>query len=61
MGLRFIDGKDGDFDYASVDEDDGYDDRREEDQRELERYLDDEEAAFVGHGAPAGQTGIQDF
>ena len=61
MGLRFINGGDEDFDYASVDEDDHYDDRVEEDQRQLERYLDGEEAAFVGSGTPAGQTGVQDF
>jgi hypothetical protein len=61
MGLRFINGDDEDFDYAPVDEDDQYDDRAEEDQRQLERYLDDEEAAFVGQGAPVGQTGVQDF
>lgn len=61
MGLRFINGKDEDFDYSSVDENDEYDDGAEEDQKRLEQYLDGEEAAFVGEGSPVGQTGVQDF
>lgn len=61
MGLRFINGTDGDFDYATVDENEDYDDRAEQDQRQLEDYLDDEEAIFVGEGRPTGQTGVQDF
>jgi hypothetical protein len=61
MGLRFMKGDDVDFDYASVDENDEYDDRAEEDQRQLEEYLDGEHESFVGDGKPTGQTGIQDY
>ena len=61
MALRFMKGNDSDFDYASVDENDDYDDRAEEDQKQLEEYLDDEVDSFVGDGKPTGQTGIQDY
>ncbi|KAK3719906.1 hypothetical protein LTR37_004029 [Vermiconidia calcicola] len=61
MGLRFIRGDDGDFEYAAVDEDEGLDDRGEEERTKLEEYLDAEEESFVGEGSPIGQTGVQDY
>lgn len=61
MELRFLRGDDVDFDYTTVDENDEYDDRIEEDQKQLEAYLEDEEERFVGGGMPTGQTGVQDF
>ena len=61
MGLRFINGRDGDFDYAIVDENDEYDDRAEEDRQQLEEFLGEEEEKFVGEGKPTGQTGILDY
>ena len=61
MGQRFLKSEDKDFDYTEVDENEEYDDRSEEDRRALQRYLDTEEAAFVGDGKPEGETGIQDF
>lgn len=61
LGLRFVRGDDADFDYATVDDNDEYDDRDEEGRRTLEMYLDGEEEQFVGDGRPSGQTGIQDF
>lgn len=61
VGLRFLRGDDVDFDYATVDDNDEYDDRDEEGRRTLETYLEGEEEEFVGQGRPTGQTGIQDF
>ena len=61
MGKRFVRGADGDFEYATVDENDEYDDRAEEDRRHLESYLNEEEERFVGEGRPTGQTGVQDY
>ncbi|KAK4561508.1 hypothetical protein LTR86_004826 [Recurvomyces mirabilis] len=62
MGQRFVKGEDEEFEYADVDENEEYDDRGEIDRRALQRYLDTEEEAFVGHGSkPEGETGIQDF
>ena len=60
-GLRFLRGDDSDFDYETVDANDEYDDRAEEDQRRLEEYLEREEEEFVGDGKPTGQTGVQDY
>jgi hypothetical protein len=61
MGQRFLKGDDQDFDYATVDKNEEFDDRTEEDRKELEGYLDEEEAEFVGEGKPQGETGVQDF
>ncbi|KNG87971.1 hypothetical protein ANOM_004564 [Aspergillus nomiae NRRL 13137] len=65
MGLRFIRGEDHDFDYATVDENDDYDDWNEE----QERYFDDEEPEWIVEGTSGGdvrsrlqgETGVQDF
>jgi hypothetical protein len=59
LRLRFVRGDDGDFDYASVDNDEQYDDRGEEDRRAMERYLEDEEVEVVRQ--PQCETGVQDF
>lgn len=61
MTMRFLRGDDTDFNYSSVDNNEEYDDRQEEDRVSLERYVDEEEARFVGQGRPAGETGVQDF
>lgn len=61
MTQRFLRGHDGDFDYASVDDSEEYDDREEEERRRLELYIDDQTPEFVGEGLPGGETGIQDF
>ncbi|SMQ49130.1 unnamed protein product [Zymoseptoria tritici ST99CH_1A5] len=61
MGRRFIAGDDPDFDYAVVDANEEYDDRNEEDRVELENYLENEPAEFVGEGAPIGETGVLDY
>ena len=44
-----------------MDENEEYDDRDEEDRKQLEDYFRGEEAEFVGDGAPKGETGVQDF
>ena len=61
MGRRFLRGDDVDFDYASLDDNEEYDDRAEEDRRRLDDYLDKEEESFIGEGKPTGQTGVQDY
>lgn len=65
MEMRFVKGADTDFDYATVDECDDYDDQNEE----QEKYFDDEEPEWLvdkdedGNitGRLQGETGIQDF
>lgn len=72
MEARFIRGGDTDFDYKSVDDNDVYDDKAEEDREALDRYFDNEEPEFVvGDDATTrtksqekqleGETGVQDF
>lgn len=65
MTLRFLRGEDGDFDYATVDDNDEYDDWNEE----QERYFEDEDPEWVvdqdnGRDVRSqlqGETGVQDF
>ena len=54
---RFVSGKDEDFDYKLVDEDESLDDGWAEITRE-DKWFDSEEEALDGH---QGETGIQDF
>lgn len=61
MGLRFVRGDDVDFEYATVDGNDEYNDRAQEEQKHLESYLNEEEEQFMGEGRPTGQTGVQDY
>ncbi|KAL6718770.1 hypothetical protein ACLMJK_003004 [Lecanora helva] len=70
MELRFLRGDDTDFDYATVDSDEGYDDKGLEEQEEEEKYFDEEEPTWVEAGVQehgvsetslTGQTGIQDY
>lgn len=61
MGERFLRGDDRDFTYDSVDENDAYDDREEENRRRLSDYLAAEKEQYVGKGEPEAQTGVQDF
>ena len=61
MTRRFLRGDDSDFAYETVDTNEDYDDRDEQDRAALERYLDEEEESFVGVDQPTGETGIQDF
>ncbi len=70
MELRFMRGGDGDFDYAAVDGNEEYDDRRVEEREAEERWFDQEEARFVVDERSLresksreleGETGVQDF
>ncbi|TWU74215.1 hypothetical protein ED733_003097 [Metarhizium rileyi] len=56
---RFIRGGDEDFDYTRIDGNEEFDVvvRRDEE----DRWFDDEEPSWVGHGGEAGETGVQDF
>lgn len=47
MQERFLDGKDTDYDYSSIDNNDNYDDLDEEGKDEEEKYFDDEEPEFI--------------
>ena len=73
---RFLEGRDADFDYESVDDKDEFDDRALEDREEEERWFDEEEAAWADDEQEddvgvkrdvlekehmSGQTGVQDF
>ena len=61
MERRFVEGEDGDFDYATVDGDARYDDVDEETRRRQDEYFDGQEEEFVGEGGTEGQTGVQDY
>lgn len=71
MEQRFVRGEDLDFQYATVDDSEIYDDRSIEDREEEERYFAKEEPEWVRDGARVGQgvapkniegeTGVQDF
>jgi hypothetical protein len=61
MGQRFLRGDDRHFDYASVDENDEYDDWATQDRERLEEWLDGEEVELPEGYIPTGETGIQDY
>ena len=72
MELRFVSGRDNDFDYHTVDQNDEYDDRATEEREAEERYFMEEEPEFViGEDGVKrskskeleleGETGIQDY
>ncbi|KAK5170304.1 uncharacterized protein LTR77_004891 [Saxophila tyrrhenica] len=62
MGLRFVGGRDEEFEYAGVDGSEEFDDRAEVERERLDEYLEGEEERFVGDGPrPVGETGVQDF
>lgn len=63
MEMRFLRGDDEDFEYATVDDSEEYDDKAEEERMEMEEYLAGEEERFVLEDGqePQGETGIQDF
>lgn len=62
MSWRFLRGDDNDFDYATVDEEEGYDDHAEQQRDEEEQYYGAQSPSFeVEERRLAGQTGVQDF
>jgi hypothetical protein len=60
MEMRFLRGDDYDFDYKTVDENEEWDDRAEEDREKLDEYLEGEEPEWL-QGSPKAETGLQDF
>lgn len=59
---KFLAGDDDEFDYATVDENEEYDDWETIEQDFREQYFDDEEPGDAEEGtALEGQTGVQDF
>lgn len=66
---RFLTGDDGDFDYSSVDGNEGLDDMAQERRDAEDRYFDEEEPTWIVDDISreitpttlTGQTGIQDF
>lgn len=61
MTLRFLQGRDEDFEYASVDGNEEFDDQAEEDRKRLEEYLNGDDEEFESEGTLRGYTGVQDF
>ena len=69
MELRFLGGKDEDFEYATVDEGEEFDDRGVEEREEEEKWFAEEEPRWVGDTQDdrseelqvEGETGVQDF
>lgn len=63
METRFLRGDDDDFEYASVDDSEAYDNLTEEDREREEVYFGDEEPGFVLDEGQTlqGETGVQDY
>lgn len=63
MEMRFVHGHDKDFDYQSVDYNEDYDDRAEQEREIEDAYYAEEEPKFEREDGkePQGETGIQDY
>lgn len=66
MTVRFVSGKDDDFDYKAIDESEEYDDRQTEERERQEEWFDEEEPESSpgqddAKGTLEGETGIQDY
>ncbi|MCJ1388688.1 hypothetical protein MMC18_001537 [Xylographa bjoerkii] len=69
MELRFLGGRDEDFEYPMVDEAEEFDDRGVEEREEEEKWFEEEEPEWVGDAQDdrpqelqvKGETGVQDF
>jgi hypothetical protein len=72
MEARFVRGDDSEFDYKTVDENEGYDDHALERQEAEDKYFDEEDPEYVigddgarrtksQEGRLQGETGVQDF
>ncbi|KAH0604728.1 uncharacterized protein H6S33_006396 [Morchella sextelata] len=59
MTLRFLEGRDEDADYESIDNSEEYDDYRQIERDAQDAYFDAESPSEEGAGA--GDTGVQDF
>lgn len=63
MEMRFLRGDDHDFDYSTVDDNEEFDDRAQEERDREDAYFDDEEPSWQLEPGQkiTGETGIQDF
>ncbi|MCJ1378858.1 hypothetical protein MMC17_001957 [Xylographa soralifera] len=69
MELRFLGGRDEDFEYSTVDEGEEFDDRGVEEREEEEKWFEEEEPQWIGDAQDdrtqelqiEGETGVQDF
>ena len=69
MSVRFLEGKDNEFDYKAVDDNSEWDDHEEEERRRMEDWFDDEEPSWGTPGSGdeqvekilTGETGVQDY
>ena len=64
MELRFLEGRDEDFEYSVVDRSEEYDDRRAEEREDEEKWFDEEDPQWVTDLTEKhieGETGVQDF
>ena len=69
MELRFLGGRDEDFEYSIIDEGEEFDDRGVEEREEEEKWFEEEEPQWVGDAQDdrtqelhvEGETGVQDF
>lgn len=61
VSQKFIQGRDRDMDYTTIDCNEAYDDQAEEDRGRLESYMEQEDEHYLGEGTPKGETGVQDF
>jgi len=63
MEMRFVRGYDQDFDYADVDLNEEYDDRKEQERDIEEAYYAEQEPRFEREDGqePQGETGVQDY
>jgi hypothetical protein len=64
MERRFLQERDVDFEYELVDEDDRYDDVKEEERVEEEKWFEEESPDWVDKEEErelVGETGVQDF
>ncbi|MCJ1402805.1 hypothetical protein MMC11_006026 [Xylographa trunciseda] len=69
MELRFLGGRDEDFEYSMVDEGEEFDDRGVEEREEEEKWFEEEEPQWISDAQDdrpqelqiKGETGVQDF
>jgi hypothetical protein len=63
MEMRFLRGDDNDFDYSTVDDNEDYDDKAQEERDHQDDYFAQEEPSWnIEQGRQiTGETGVQDF
>lgn len=63
MEMRFLRGDDNDFDYSTVDDNEEWDDKAQEERDRQDEYFAQEEPSWnlEDDRQPSGETGVQDF